>query len=187
MVNVFIIHGSYGSPEENWIPWLKLELEKLGCRVIVPHFPTPQNQNLITWLNVFEDYKQYLNGQSLVVGHSIGPAFLLNILKKRDKPIKAAFFVSGFTGSLNNPTFDKLNRSFSDKEFDWQKIKENCAEFYLFHSNNDPYVSLQKAEDLAKNLGAEVILVKNGGHLNAEAGFTKFDLLLQKIKGELGI
>ncbi len=185
MVNVFIIHGSYGSPEENWIPWLKMELEKLKCKVFVPRFPTPQNQTLRTWLNVFEDYKSYLNGDSLVMGHSIGPAFLLNIIEKRNKPIKAAFFVSGFTGSLNNPTFDKLNSSFSDKEFDWQKIKENCAQFYVFHGDNDPYVPLQKAQDLAKHLGVDVILIKRGGHLNAEAGYTTFDLLLQKMKNEL--
>jgi len=185
MPNVIIIHGSYGSPSENWIPWLKWELEKLGCRVFVPRFPTPKNQSIQNWLTIFNKYEQYLDRKSIVIGHSIGVAFLLNILEKRNKPIKAAFFVSGFTGLLNNPAFDKLNSSFVDKNFNWQMIKKNCSHFFVFHSNNDPYVPLKKATDLAQNLGVNIILVQDAGHFNEKAGFTKFDLLLQNIKREL--
>jgi len=185
MTNIFVIHGAYGDPEENWFPWLKSELEKLGCKVFVPKFPTPENQSLENWLKVFEDYKQYLDENSIVVGHSLGPAFLLNILEKLDKPIKAAFFVSGFVGLLGNPDFDNINKSFVDKSFNWQKIKQNCKKFYIFHSDNDPYVPLEKAKELAKNLDVDVILVKNAGHFNEKAGYTKFELLLKKIKNEL--
>ncbi len=46
MTNVFIIHGAYGHPEENWIPWLKSKLKELGYRVFVSKFPTPENQSL---------------------------------------------------------------------------------------------------------------------------------------------
>jgi len=182
MTNIFIIHGAYGNPEENWFPWLKYELEKLDCRVFVPKFPTPENQSLENWLNVFKDYKQYLNENSIVIGHSLGPVFLLNIIEKLDKPIKAAFFVSGFLDLLGNPDFDNINKSFIEKSFDWQKIKRNCLKFFIFHSDNDPYVPLAQAEELAKNLGVDVILVKNADHFNEKAGYNKFDLILEKIK-----
>jgi predicted alpha/beta hydrolase family esterase len=185
MTNILIIHGSYGHPEENWFPWLKSELVKLGCRVFIPKFPTPENQSLQNWLKIFKEYEQYLDENSIVVGHSIGPAFLLNVLENIDKPIKAAFFVSGFTGSLHNPKFDEINSSFADKRFDWQKIKNNCARFFVFHSDNDPYVPLQKAKDLAKNLGVNIILVKNAGHFSEKAGYKQFELLLERIKTEL--
>jgi len=182
MTNIFIIHGSYGNPEENWFPWLKSELEKLDCRIFVPKFPTPKNQSLENWLNVFKDYKQYLNKDSIVVGHSLGPVFLLNILENLDRPIKAAFFVSGFLDLLGNPDFDNINKSFVEKSFDWQKIKENCSKVFVFHSDNDPYIPLAQAEKLAKNLGVDVTLVKNAGHFNEKAGYYKFDLIFEKIK-----
>lgn len=184
MATVFIIHGAYGHPGEGWFPWLKKELEKLGCRVFVPKFPTPKNQTLENWLKVFEDYRQYLDENSIVVGHSLGPAFLLNILEKLDKPIKAAFFVAGGFTRTGHPA-DEINKTFVDKSFDWQKIKQNCKKFYIFHSDNDPYIPLEQAERLAKNLGTDVILVKNAGHFNEKAGYTKFELLLEKIKNEL--
>jgi len=184
MANIFLIHGSYGHPNENWFPWLREELEKLNCKVFVPQFPVPPAQSVESWLEVFENYRQYLDENSIMTGHSLGPAFILNILEKNNHPIKATFFVSGFLGKIDNPTFDEVNKTFM-KEFDWQKIKKNCQKFYVFHSDNDPYVPLEKAEELAKNLGVKVILVKGGGHLNETAGYLKFDLLLEKIKNEL--
>lgn len=184
MANIFIIHGAYGNPEENWFPWLKSELEKLNCKVFVPKFPTPENQTLENWLKIFEDYKQYLDENSIVVGHSLGPAFLLAILEKLDKPIKVAFFVSGFAGLLNHP-IDEINKTFIDKRFDWKKIKQNCKNFYIFQSDSDPYVPLERAEELAKNLEVDVIFIKNAGHFNMESGYDKFELLLKKIKNEL--
>lgn len=184
MKNLFLIHGSFGHPNENWFPWLKGELEKLGCRVFAPQFPAPPAQTPENWQKIFKDHEQYLNRESIFIGHSLGPAFILHILEKIDHPIKAAFFVSGFLGKINNPVYDEANKAFM-KKFDWKKIKRNCGAFHMFHSDNDPYVPLRKAKELAKNLGVEIILIKDGGHLNAKAGYLKFDLLLEEIKQEL--
>jgi uncharacterized protein len=185
MANVFIIHGTGGSPEINWFPWLKKELEKSGCEVFAPRFSTPENQSLESWLNVFEKYKKYLDDDSIVVGHSLGSAFLLSVLENLNHQIKAAFFISGFTGFLNNPEFDKPNKTFVDKRFDWNKIRKNCRKFYAINSDNDPYVPPDKGKELAKKLGVELILLKNAGHINQEYGYIKFDLLLEMIRKEL--
>lgn len=108
MKTVFIFHGSYGSPEENWIPWLKKELERIGVKVYVPKFPTPKNQSFTNWLKVFEKYEKYLDCNSIVVGHSLGVAFLFSILEKIKTPICSAFLVSGFVDLLGYRILIKL-------------------------------------------------------------------------------
>ncbi len=182
MANVFIIHGLEGYPEENWFPWLKKELEKLGHKVFVPQFPTPENQTLDNWLQVFEQYDNKLTKDSIVIGHSLGVPFLLSVIEEQS--IKAAFLVSGFVGKIGNQ-FDESLKTFAQKSFNWRQIKNNCKRFYLFHSDNDPYIRIEKAEELAQNLDTEVILVKGAGHFNSTASYNNFDLLLKKIKDEL--
>ena len=182
MANVFIIHGVGGCPEENWFPWLKDELVKLGHNVIVPQFPTPENQALQNWLDTLEKYKEYITPSTIFIGHSLGVPFVLNVIEKH--PVKAAFLVAGFVGKAGNE-FDESMKTFAQKPFNWQQIKENCKKFVIFHSDNDPYIKLSKAEELADNLNTKVILVKDAGHFNAASGYKSFDLLLEIIKSSV--
>jgi len=181
-MKIFIIHGSYGNPEENWFPWLKKELEKLNYKVIIPKFPTPENQSLKSWMEVFDSYLKDLDKDTILIGHSLGPAFILNILEKINRPIKASFTVAGFVGKLDNRKFGKINSTFTEKEFNWEKIKENCPVFYFYNSIDDPYVSFSKGEELSKRLGGKLIKFKNAGHFNENAGFKQFPQLLDDIK-----
>jgi uncharacterized protein len=178
---VIIIHGTGGHPEENWFPWLKKELESLGCTVLVPKFPTPEGQSLYTWLETFKEYEHYMS-DAILIGHSIGPAFLLNILEKQRA--HAAFFVAGFTGLLGN-RFDELNHTFSDRQFDWIRIKQHCQRFYVINSDDDPYVPQEKGEYLAEQVDGKFILLHHAGHINEAAGFTTFPFLLDLLKREL--
>lgn len=182
MSKIIMIHGAYGNPEENWFPWLKEELERLGHDVHVPKFPTPEGQTLESWRAVFEPYMDGIDEGTILVGHSLGPAFLLDVLERVERPVSAAFFVSGFIGLLGNPDFDSINKTFVDRGFDWKTIRGNCRKFFIFHSDDDPYVPLEKAKELAEKLGVEVEMVKGAGHFNEGSGYTRFGLLFQRIK-----
>lgn len=186
MANVFIFHGTAGYPEENWFPWLKEELEKRGCRVFIPQFPTPKNQTLENWLGVLENYKKHVNSETILIGHSLGGAFLLRFLEKSNTRVKAAFIVAAPIGvrPIKNYEKDDLFVDYT-KPFDWARIKGNCGKFFVFHSDNDPYVGLGNGEELAERLGTELIFIPNSGHFNKEAGFTKFEALLEKISSAL--
>jgi hypothetical protein len=184
-MNAFIIHGSFGSPEENWFPWLRAELEKLGVKAFAPRFPTPEGQSLRAWMDVFEGFRESVDEETVFAGHSLGPAFILNVLQGLDRPVKACFFVAGFLGALDNPEFDRINKGFSEREFDWKRIRKNCGKFFVFYSDNDPYVPKEKAIELAARLGVKPVMVKGAGHFNEKAGYINFPLLLEKIKGLL--
>ena len=178
MANIFIFYGVGGNNKENWLPWLKEQLENLGHKVFIPDFPTPENQTLDNWFKTFEDYKDNLNKDSILIGHSLGASFILNVLEKY--PVKAAFLVAGFA-SLPDNKFKEGMRTFVDRKFNWAKIKNNCKKFYIFHSDNDPYVPIEKAYEFKKNADGELIIVEGAGHFNASAGYNKFELLFKKI------
>ena len=179
MQNVFIIHGVSGSPDENWFPWLKSELEKLECNVIIPQFPTPGDHSLKAWMKVLYDYEDFINENTIFVGHSLGVAFILHVLEKHKA--KAAFFVEGFIGKQDNK-YGQYTKFMADQVFYWKIIKNNCNKFYIFQSDNDVFVPIEKGQELQNNLNGEYFLIKNGGHLNEEAGYKEFELLLENIK-----
>lgn len=180
-MNALIIHGVVGYPEENWFPWLKKELEIIGCKTYVPQFPTPENQTLKDWFKVFDEYKQHIDENSIILGHSMGVAFTLNILEKLEHPVKAAFLVAGFIGDCKHELKDIII-PFSKREFDWNKIKNNCKKFFIYNSDNDPYVPLEKGKELEEKLGPKLTVIKGAAHFNTDVGYTEFPLLLEDIK-----
>ena len=111
-------------------------------------------------------------------------AFLLDVLETVNVPVHSAFFVSGFLGLLGNPDFDTINKTFVEKGFDWDKIKRNCEKIVMFNGDNDPYIKQEISDELAKNLDAEYEVIKDGGHLNATAGYTDFKRLLEGITND---
>jgi uncharacterized protein len=179
MVNFFIFRGVCGHPKENWFDWLKTKLESLGHDVFIPQFPTPENQTLNKWLEILEGYKQHINEETILIGHSLGVPFTLNVIELHK--VRAAFLVAGYTGIAGNQ-FDESMKTFTQRKFNWEKIKGHCKIFQIFNADNDPFVPVEKGEELAKNLETNMILVKGAGHINTPAGYTQFELLLENIK-----
>lgn len=183
MKNAFIFHGTEGYPEENWFPWLKQELEKLGYQVIVPHFPSPPKipAKIAEWFEVLKNDERHINEETILIGHSLGGIFTLRVLEKLKQPVKAAILVGTPIGVHPILNYER-DSSFSGFIFDWKSISKNARHFMVFHSDNDPYVSLGNGEQLAKNLNVALNFVPNAGHFNTKAGYTKFELLLENLK-----
>lgn len=180
--SVFIFHGTEGYPEENWFPWIKAELEKLGCKIFVPQFPSPPvvPAKISEWFDVLKSYEQYINEDTILIGHSLGGIFTLRILEKLNHSVRAAVFVGTPIGVRPILNYDR-DSSFSGFEFDWNNIKTKAKNFIVFQSDTDPYVGLANGEELAKDLGVKLTFVPNAGHFNKKAGYTSFEDLLKKI------
>lgn len=179
-MNVFIFHGTMGSPESNWFPWLKQQLTNQGIKVYAPRFPTPEGQNLDNWLKVFEPYQKQVNQDSVFVGHSMGPGFMLRLLEKRKTPILGAILVSPFDSFIGIEPYDTLNKSFIDHPFDFVKIKQNCQKFVVMAGDDDPYVPIKFPQRIADSLGVELKIIKGGKHLGET--LKKFPVVLEEIK-----
>ena len=180
-MKVFIFHGAFGNPAENWIPWLKGVLEEKGAEVVVPAFPTPEGQSLSSWEKVFTPYLRSIDSDTLLVGHSLGATLILRILEKLNQPIAGAFLIAPVTGGLGNPEFDQINQTFWAGGFDYQKIKEGAKELFVYHSDSDPYVPINPVANMASQIGAKFQNIPEAGHFNEDAGYTKFELLRDDI------
>ncbi len=175
-----IIHGTKGSPQGNWFPWLKAKLEAQGHDVLVPEFPTPEGQDADSWTSWF--LVQSMPDKNLtVIGHSIGATCLLNLLNEINTPIAASYFIAPVMGDIGFAEYDDLNRSFYETDFDWAGIRSRMGKAIIMHGDNDPYVPLSHAELLAGKLEVPLTIIPNGGHLNAETGFTDFPQLLASL------
>jgi uncharacterized protein len=180
--SIFIFHGTEGYPGENWFPWLKQQLEKKGYTVFVPQFPSPPiiPSKITEWFEVLKNYEQYINKDTILIGHSLGGVFTLRILEKLEHTVKATFLIGAPIGVRPILNYDR-DSSFSGFSFDWDAIKKNAGDTVVFHSDNDPYVGLENGKQLAKNLGVKLSFVPNAGHFNAKAGYLKFEKLLEKV------
>jgi len=183
MPNIIIFHGTEGYPEENWFPWLKEKLEFKGCKVLVPQFPSPPvvSAKISEWFKVLKDYEQYINEDTILIGHSLGGIFTLRILEQLDHTIRAAFLIGTPVGVRPILNYNR-DSSFSSFIFNWPAIKAHAKSFTVFQSDNDPFVSLGNGEKLAKQLGVELSFIPNAGHFNTKAGYTKFKELLKKVE-----
>lgn len=183
----FIIHGTGASSKSNWFPWLKTELKKLDLEVFAPDFPIGKRQNLGNWLAAFDKYINLIDEKTVMIGHSLGPAFIMDVLERLDVRIATSFLVAPFAKPISVKGFEeteKANSTFVDKSFDWERIKKNCSKFYVYASDNDPFIPLEECKRIARNTDAVFRLVHGAKHFTADDGYPKFDQLLTDI-GEL--
>ena len=189
-MNFLILHGTLGSPKDNWFPWLAGELEKLGHKTLRPQLPTPKGQTPQNWLKVISASVQKLGGANqklIIIAHSRSPLAVCQYLQSLDSPsnspIAECFFVAGFATRF--PIVDpypELNYPFDDLGADWQMVRTNCKKFVCFAGDNDPYVPMSAMADFASQLRAKLFIIPKGGHFNTTSGFTKFPRLLKEIK-----
>jgi len=181
-MNVIILHGTKGLPAGNWFPWLKEQCLAEKYNVYVPKLPTPDNQSIESWKAALQEQTPAIEKDTILVGHSLGATMILHILETLKAPISKSIFVSPVMDKINIPEYDKLNKPFiKTPNFDWLSISNNAGEITIFHGDNDPYVPKKHAEFLQDQIGGELKIIKDGGHLNAECGYTTFPELTKII------
>ena len=176
MDNYIIIHGSFGSKDGNWFPWLKKELESRNQIVDVPQMPIGVgNQNFNNWAKVLDNLD--INENTTIIAHSIAPVFVCKYLIEKKIRVKKLIFVCGFNNYLGiDPEYDSVNEPmFVDK---LEEVKKYCNNIICFYSDNDPYVKFEVEKEFADSIANKQYIIKDGGHINSESGYTEFKDIL---------
>ncbi len=179
MIRVLILHGSFGSKDGNWFPWLASEIKKKGDEAYVPQMPTGVGkQNFESWAEELD--KLDVGKDTIIVAHSIAPIFVCKYLITRKKTVLKLIFVCGFNNYTGiDPDFDAVNTPMFIKNY--TDVKDYCSKISCFYSDNDPYVPFEKEKDFADGLTNRQFIIKNGGHINAESGYTEFPQVLAEV------
>ena len=176
---VFIIHGWEGTPDSNWFPWIKNELEKKDFEVAVPLMPNADFPIMDEWVAHLQKIVEKPDENTYLVGHSLGVAAILRYLESLSagKKIGGAILVAGVAKSIGIKELE----NFFTKNFDYGKIKKAVKHMVVVNSDNDPYIPMEHGEILRDKLGAKLIIIPNGEHLNAGNGFFEFPLVFEEV------
>ena len=180
MNTCFIIHGSFGDSHEHWIPWLKAELEKKNFEVITPDFPIGKDAQFYdSWKEILDKFKNKINKNTIFIGRSIAPIFIVKYILESNLKIKALYSVSGFNGYINIPDYDYVNKTFFLDEI--KNFERLCHKRVCFLSKNDPYVPYYLLDMFSKNIRAKRYVIEDAGHFNTDSGYGQFQELLNLI------
>ena len=179
MENYIIVHGSFGSSEGNWFPWLKKELMSRGKNVVVPQMPIGKDiQTFDSWSNAMK--KLEINDKTTIIAHSIAPIFVCKYLIINQIKVKKLIFVCGFNDFAGTvPEIDYVNKTMFINNY--KDVKNYCNNIICFYTDNDQYIPYEIEKEFANNVANEQILISGGGHLNSENGYLKFEEILEFI------
>jgi len=177
MNKTLILHGWGGSDTPHWQAELASELAKNYGTVAFPlldncHFPS-KNRWMKQVKKLLNDFKP-----DTVVCHSLANTLWFWLCQEEEMiEVERLFMVSPPSLITTEATI---------KTFFPCDLPQNCyaKKIELIVSDNDPWIEREEAEAIAKTIGANYRVVKNGGHINTESGFGKWErieeLVIQK-------
>ena len=182
MKNVIMIHGYNAIPKI--YEWLKEKLEKQGYLVIVPKFPTQEGVVYDKWSKIFDDYKNDINEETIIIAHSIGNEFIIKYLATNTLKINLYISLAGFAEKFEAEGKEDLNRAVKEflvTEKEVEIFNKLVNEKYSIYSDNDHIVPLEVLEKYSKVIGAKSLLIKGIGHMGKKSGLETIPEVLEII------
>lgn len=183
MKKVIIVHRWAGGSKDDWRPWLKDELEKLGCRVFVPQMPDTDEPVIEKWVNKLVEVVGQPDADTYFVGHSIGCQTILRYLEKMNTPVGGAVFVAGWFNleNLEDEDAKEIARPWIETPIDLAKVKSVLPVATLIISENDPYGCLEENRQKFSEIVTKEIVIPSAGHFTTEDGYEKFPVVLDEL------
>lgn len=167
---VLILHGWGGSDAPHWQSELASEIAKNYGTVSFPllnncHFPT-KNRWVKQVGKLLKEFKP-----DTVICHSLANTLWFWLCQEDGmRTVKRLFMVS--PPGLN--TEEKTIKTF----FPCTEPNSIYAkEIHIIVSDDDPWVNRKEAQSLASRHDASFTLIQNAGHINAESGYGKWELI----------
>jgi predicted alpha/beta hydrolase family esterase len=168
-MKLLVLHGWGGSDAPHWQAELSCEVAKNYGTVAFPlldncHFPS-KNRWVRQVKAILEDFRP-----DTVVCHSLANTLWFWLCQEEIESIERLFMVS--PPSLT--TTEKTIKSFFPCDI---PADIHAKEVHLIVSDNDPWIKPDEAKSIATQINATFTTIPNAGHINAESGYGKWELI----------
>lgn len=168
---VVIVHGWSGSPQSDFFPWLKEELDKKGYEAVIPVMPDADYPKIEKWISYLAQVIGEVREDDIFIGHSMGCQTILRFLEglPKDKNVEKVILVAGFGTYLKGLTEEEqqIAQPWLDAPLDLDQVRTKANTFVAIFSDNDPFVPLEENKKVfEKKLNAKVFIEHNKGHFN---------------------
>lgn len=188
LMKAVIVHGWGADSSANWFPWLKQELEKNGFDVLVPNMPNTLSPSKEEWVSHLKKVLPSVDENTYLIGHSLGCQTILRYLESMPEGtlVGGVVLVAGFVEVrpeiMRDPEAKKLADSWLTTSINFENVKPKSKHFLSMFSDNDRFVALEpNVSVFREQLGSEIILEHNRGHLMGEDSFFEMPKLLSAI------
>lgn len=182
MKKILLLHGYNGFPEV--FNWIKEELEKNGYKVIMPNFPVQKEVRYNIWKEQLDKIKEELNGELIVVVHSIGNPFLIKYLKEFNLNIKLYIGMAGFSDifETNNPDLNAAIKNMVPNIEEMNNFKLIIKNRICIYSDNDHIIPIEILKKHVNNIDGIDYFISNIGHMGKKSGLTTLPEIVNIIK-----
>ena len=172
---VLLLHGWGGSESPHWQSWLAGEIAKNYGTVSFLEFSDFDFPSLDVWKrelkNELESFKP-----DIVICHSLANTLWFHLCNTQEiSKVEKLYLVA--PPSLNSK-IEELKTFFSLK-----MPTRSCAkETMLVVSTDDPYMSMDEANELQASLKIPMKVLEDAGHINADSGFGEWPWILEELR-----
>jgi uncharacterized protein len=172
MTNYLIIPGLGNSGDEHWQTYFETKGNHF-IRINQREWDAPDCED---WIQTIDKaIAEYDLSTVVFIGHSLGCTSIAHWAKRFSKKIKGALLVA--PSDVDMPGYNFPTTGFSPIPSDRIHFKT-----IVVASTNDEWVTLERAQYFASNWGSEFVNIGEAGHINATAGFGKWDEGLALLK-----
>ncbi len=184
MKRVIIVHRWSGGSDDDWRPWLRAELEKMGYEVLVPEMPDTDTPVIEKWTQKLSEVVGIPDSDTYFVGHSIGCQAILRYLETIDTPVGGVVFVAGWfhLENLEDDEVREVARPWIETPINLEKVKTILPKSTLIISDNDPYGAFEENKKKFEELGSQIMVLHNAGHITEDDGYTHLPEAIAEIE-----
>ncbi len=169
-----LLHGWGGSDYPHWQAWLAGQLASNYGTVSFPLLDNPHYPSRNRWIKQakksLKDFKP-----ETVVCHSLGCTLWFWLSQERLETLKHLILVAPPSIETSIDTISTFFPLTLPETLYAQKID-------LVASDNDPYIKIDEAKEMSKQYNANLITLKNAGHINAESDFGEWEQMLNLVR-----